>query len=147
MTRFFGWLGAAGACLCLLGGCTLDSFSLNAFGTTKGDPVVAASLDATAAMTQKAFNDLQIFFVMNRTDDATVKIAAQSPSGKRFTLLLKARKTDHGDETQLTIHWDKDADDAFWLRLAAAIAAPQPPPANPFGGSERAAPLQPGASH
>ena len=49
MTRWFG-VGAACTCLFVVAGCTLDSFTLNAFGTAKGDgPVVAGSLDVRSA--------------------------------------------------------------------------------------------------
>jgi hypothetical protein len=53
-------------------------------------------------------------------------LTSTTPSGKRFTLVLTGRKTDHGDETQVSILWEKEADQAFWLQLAAAVAAPKP---------------------
>ncbi len=127
MTRWFG-VGAASAFLFLVAGCTLDSFTLNAFGTAKGDgPVVAGSLDVVSASAQKALSDMNLFVTVHKNSD-TVKLAARTPGGKDFVLVLKARKTDHGDETQASIQWKGDADDAFWIQLAAAIASPAPAP-------------------
>ena len=126
MTRSFAWIGAGCACLFLVAGCTLDSMSLNVFGTARGDgPVVAGSLDVVSASTQKALSDMNLFVSVHRDGDV-MKLTSTTPSGKRFTLLLKARKTDHGDETQVSIQWEKDADDAFWLQLAGAIGRPTP---------------------
>ena len=125
MVKTYGLIGAACTCLFLVAGCTLDSFSLAAFGTAKGDgPVVAGSLDAVAAASQKAMGEMNLF-VSVRRDGETAKLTSTTPSGKRFTLVLKGRKTDHGDETQVNIKWEKDADQAFWLQLAAVVAAPK----------------------
>ncbi len=127
MTRWLGRFVAACTCL-FVAGCTLDSFSLNAFGTAKGDgPVVAGSLEVASASAQKALSDLNLFVTVHKDGD-TMKLAARTPSGKDFVLVLKARKTDHGDETQLSIQWKGDSDDAFWIRLAEAIASPKPTP-------------------
>ena len=142
MTRWFG-VGAACACLFLVAGCTLDSFTLNAFGTAKGDgPVVAGSLDVVAASAQSILrDDMQLFVTVHKNSD-TVKLAARTKAGKDFVLVLKARKTDHGDETQLSIQWKGDADDAFWIQLAGAITSPKPTPPNPWAGHEHAVPAE-----
>ena len=125
MVKTYGLIGAACTCLFLVAGCTLDSFSLAAFGTAKGDgPVVAGSLDAVVAASQKAMGEMNLF-VSARRDGETAKLTSTTPSGKRFTLVLKARKTDHGEETQVSIQWEKEADQTFWLQLAAAVAAPK----------------------
>jgi hypothetical protein len=122
MAKSHGLVGAA--CMCLfLAGCTLDSFSLSELVTAKGDggPVVAGSLDVVTASTQKALGDMGLFVRMNR-DGETARLSSKTPGGKGFTLLLKARKTDHGDETQVSVQWEKEADDAFWLQLGAVLA-------------------------
>jgi hypothetical protein len=126
MTKAHGLTAAAFTCLFLVAGCTMDSFSLSAFGTAKGDgPVVAGSLDVVTAASQKAMGDLGLF-VSVRHDGESAKLTSTTPGGKRFTLVLKSRKTDHGDETQVSIQWEKEADQAFWLQLSAAIIAPKP---------------------
>ena len=136
MTRWLGRVGAACTCLFLFAGCTLDSFSLNAFGTAKGDgPVVAGSLDVVSASAQKALSDMHLFVTVHKNSDV-VKLAARTPAGKDFVLVLKARKTDHGDETQVSVQWKGDADDAFWVQLAGAIVNPTPTPPDPWGGNE-----------
>ena len=127
MTRSLGWVGAGCACLCLVAGCTLDAFTLPGFGGFDG-VVVAGSLDDVATQTKQALDRLNIFISTGAPDKNTIRIAAQSHSGKRFVLTLKGRKTDHGDETQLSIRWDKDADDAFWAELTAAVQNPKPAP-------------------
>jgi len=106
-------------------GCTLDSFSLSALGTAKDDggPVVVGSLDVVTASTQNAMHDLGLFVSTSR-DGNTARLTSTTPGGKRFTLLLRATKTDHGDETQVSIKWEKEADDAFWLQLTGALAKP-----------------------
>ena len=117
------------SCLCLfLGGCTLDSLSLSALGTAKGDggPVVAGSLDVVTASTQNAMRDMGLFVSTSR-DGNTARLTSTTPGGKRFVLSLKSRKTDHGDETQVSIKWEKEADDAFFLRLTGALARPSAP--------------------
>ncbi len=85
-----------------------------------------------SARAQQAFSDMGIFISTGKAENNTIKIVAQSRNGKRFTLTLKGRKTDHGDETQLSIHWEKDADDAFWLELAGAITNPKPAATSPY---------------
>ena len=125
MLKKYGLIGAALPCLFLLAGCTLDAFSLAAFGTAKGDgPVVAGSLEVVTAASQKAMGDMGLF-VSVRRDGESAKLTSTTPGGKRFTLVLKSRKTDHGDETQVSIQWEKEADQAFWLQLTTAIVAPK----------------------
>jgi hypothetical protein len=125
MFKSYKFIGASCICLFLVAGCALDSFSLSAFGTSKGDgPVIAGSLDAVAVSSQKAMSEMNLFVSVRRDGD-TAKLTSTTPGGKRFTLVLKGRKTAHGDETQLSIQWEKEADDAFWLQLAAAVAAPK----------------------
>jgi hypothetical protein len=132
MTRSHGLIGMACVCLFLASGCTLDTFALNVFGTDRGNgPVVAGSLDAVAASTQKTLSDMHLSVSARRDGDA-VKLTSTTPGGKRFTLVLKARKADHGDETTVNIQWEKDADDAFWLQLAANLARPAAAPAPPY---------------
>lgn len=136
MARSFWLVGAASACLFFVAGCTLDSFSLTALGTAKGDgPVLSGSVDVTAVTAQKALGDMGLFVSMHRDSDV-VKLTSTTPGGKRFTLVLKARKSDHGDETQVNIQWEKDGDDAFWIQLAGALARPQPAPANKWDGDK-----------
>ena len=126
MVKAYGLIGAAFFGVFLIAGCTLDTFSVTAFGTAKSDgPVVAGSLDAVTAASQKAMGDLGLF-VSVRHDGETAKLTSTTPSGKRFTLVLKSHKTAQGEETQVNIQWEKDADPAFWLQLAAAITAPKP---------------------
>jgi len=128
MARSHGLIGAACVCLFFVSGCTIDSFALNVLGTDKGDgPVVAGSLDVVAVSTQNALRDMGLFVSTHRDAD-TVKLTSTTKDGKRFTLLLQARKTDHGDETTVSIHWEKDADDAFWLQLAANLTRPAAAP-------------------
>jgi hypothetical protein len=125
----------------------MDSFSLNVFGTSKGDgPVVAGSLDAVTASAQKVMReDLHLFVTAHRNSD-TATLTSTTPGGKRFTLVLKARKTEHGEETQASIQWEKDADDAFWVQLAAAIARPHAdePPTHEHAWIDRPPPIQEG---
>ena len=124
MARSHGLVGVS--CLCLfLVGCTLDSFSLSALGTAKDDgaPVVAGSLDVVTASTQKAMSDMGLFVSTSR-DGNTARLTSTTPGGKRFVLSLRASKTDHGDETQVSIKWEKEADDAFWLQLTGVLVRP-----------------------
>ena len=90
MARSHGLVGVSCACL-FLAGCTLDSFSLSALGTSKDDggPVVAGSLDVVTASTQKALSDMGLFVSMNR-DSETAHLTSTTQGGKRFSLLLKS---------------------------------------------------------
>jgi hypothetical protein len=125
MRKSYGLIGAASLCLFMASGCALDSFSLTAFTASKGDgPVVQGSLNAVASTAQKAMGEMGLF-VSVRRDAESAKLTSTTPSGKRFTLVLKAHKTDHGDETQVSIQWEKEADQAFWLQLTAAVVAPK----------------------
>ena len=126
MVKTYGLIGAAFIGVFLMAGCTLDTFSVTAFGTAKGDgPVIAGSLDAVTAASQKAMGDLGLFVSVHHDGEA-VKLTSTTPGGKRFMLVLKSHKTAHGDETQVNIQWEKEADAAFWLQLAAAITTPKP---------------------
>ena len=136
MARPYGLIGAAGVCLLLVAGCVQDTFSLTALATAKSDgPVIAGSLDATTVAAQRTLrDDMSLFVTMHRAND-TVNLTSTTASGKRFTLTLKNRKTDHGEETQASIQWEKDADDAFWIQLAANLTKPQPT-ANKWDGEK-----------
>jgi hypothetical protein len=142
MARSYWLVGAASACLFFVAGCTLDSFSLTALGAAKGDgPVLAGSLDATAVTAQKALGEMGLFVSVHRDSDV-VKLTSTTAGGKRFTLVLKARKTDHGDETQVSIQWEKDGDDAFWIQLAGVLTRPQPTPSSKWDGDKSFVPTE-----
>lgn len=126
MARSHGLVGVSCVAVFLVG-CAIDSFSLSALGTAKDDggPVVVGSVDVAAASTQKALGDMGLFVSMKRDGD-TARLTSTTPGGKRFTLTLKARKTEHGDETQVSIKWEKEADDAFWAQFALVLAGRRP---------------------
>jgi hypothetical protein len=143
MARCYGLIGAVGVGLLLVAGCTMDSFSLTALGVVKSEgPVIAGSLDATTVAAQQTLRGDMGLFVTTHRDSDTVKLTSTTAGGKRFTLVLKAHKTDHGEETQASIQWEKDADDAFWIQLAAKLAKPQPTSPNLWDGDK---PLFPNA--
>ena len=130
MARSFSLLGAVSAVLFLVAGCAVDSFSLTALGMGQGDgPILPGGLDVTAVAAQRAMGERGLFVSMHRDSD-TVKLTSTTPGGKRVALVLKGRKTDHGEETQASIQWEKDVDDAFWIQLAGDLARPSPSPSD-----------------
>jgi hypothetical protein len=59
-------------------------------------------------------------------DDGTVKLNGQTKSGKRFALLLKRQATSQGENTAISVEWEKDADEEFWTIVLGLLVNPAP---------------------
>jgi len=122
--------------LSLAVGCSTGSFLLSWVGSGGQRKVVSGSVNEVAARLQASLNKVNIIVAVNPMDDGTVKLCGQTKSGKRFALVLKRQMTSHGENTVITVEWEKDADEEFWaIVLDLLLAKPEsttngvPPPA------------------
>jgi hypothetical protein len=115
------------AALLLLGaaGCSVASFFLSDFGSCVKEQVVSGSVDDVSAHLQAALSNVRII-VAATPDGDDLRLAGVTKGGKRFVLLLKRRTTSRGESTTISVDWEKDADEQFWLSVVEILAKRQP---------------------
>lgn len=126
MSRRLGMVCAA-ALLQVAVGCSAGSFLLSWVGSGGKRQVVTGSVNDVAARLQASLGKLNIIVAVNTMDADTVKLNGQTKSGQRFALVLKRQMTSHGENTAISIEWEKDADEEFWGIVLDLLLKPMPP--------------------
>jgi hypothetical protein len=129
-------VAAVGVLLGVAVGCSLDSFTLTAWGGKGGqEHVVAGSVGVVSQTAEQALLEMNVLGVSKQIQGGVVRLAGTTRSGQRFILVFEQKKTDAGEST--TIHLegaDREAEAAFVPALIQAMAtvrlkpAPLPPP-------------------
>ncbi len=137
MSRRMGIVCAA-ALLFAAAGCSAASFLLSFAGSGGKQQVIAGSVDQTSASLQAALKNVGIIVSATKVGE-DVRLIGETKSHKRFVLVLKRKQTGNDESTSLSIEWEKDADEQFWLMLLEQLAAPAPPanPSTSAGSSRR----------
>lgn len=125
MSRRLGMVCAA-ALLIAAVGCSAGSFLLSWVGSGGKRQVVTGSVNDVAAHLQASLGKINIVVAVNPMDDGTVKLNGQTKSGKRFALVLKRQATSQGENTIISVEWEKDADDEFWGIVLDLLVNPAP---------------------
>jgi hypothetical protein len=125
MSRRLGMMCAV-ALLFAAAGCSAGSFLLSWVGSGGKQQVVSGSVDEVAARLKASLNKVDIIVAINPMDDGTVKLNGQTKSGQRFALVLKRHMTSRGENTAITIEWEKDADEQFWATVLNLLVQPAP---------------------
>lgn len=116
----------AAALLFAAAGCSASSFLLSWVGSGGKRQVVSGSINDVAAHLQASLDKLNIIVAVNPMDNDTIKLNGQTKSGKRFALVLKRQVTSQGENTALSVEWEKDADDEFWAIVLDLLVNPAP---------------------
>lgn len=126
MSRRIGVVCAA-ALLFAAVGCSAGAFLLSWVGSGGKQQLVTGSIDQVAAHLKASLGNVDILVAVNRMDDGTIKLNGQTKSGQRFALVLKRHMTSQGENTALSIEWEKDADDQFWFSVLDLLVQAPPP--------------------
>jgi hypothetical protein len=121
----------AASLLIVAAGCSGASFFLADLNSRGKHQVVSGSVDDVSAHLQAALNNVGII-VAATPDGDDLRLAGVTKEGKRFVLLLKQQKTSSGEHTAISIDWEKDADEQFWLSIVEILARRRPPAQNAF---------------
>jgi hypothetical protein len=103
MGKFIRGKCVLGAILAIVAGCALpDKFGLNFLQTTNtGEPMmVAGSLESVSETTQAGLKRLGIK-VMQTSEGADIRLAATTPAGEHFSVILTRAKTEQGERTRI----------------------------------------------
>jgi hypothetical protein len=120
----------AAALLFAAAGCSAGSFLLSWVGSGGKQRVVTGSIDEVAARLKASLGNVNILVAVNPMDDGTIKLNGQTKAGQRFALVLKRQTTSHGENTAVSIEWEKDADDQFWFTVLDLLVQPAAPAPN-----------------
>ena len=121
MSRCMGMVCAA-ALLLAAAGCSAGSF-LASFASPGGkQQVVSGSVDQVSVKLQGALSNAGFAVTANRQGE-DVRLVGRTKAGKKFALLLKQRKTETGESTAISVEWEQDADEQFWLTVLELLAA------------------------
>ncbi len=124
MSRRMGMVCAMA--LLFAAGCSAGSFLLSWIGSSGKQQVVSGSVDEVSARLRASLNKVNIIVAVNPMDDGTVKLNGETKSGQRFALVLKPQKTSRGENTAITIEWEKDEDEQFWATVLQLLVQPAP---------------------
>lgn len=124
MSRSMGMAFAA-SLLIVAAGCSAASFFLSDIRSGGKQQVVSGSVDDVSAHLQAALGNVGII-VAATPDGDDLRLAGVTKGGKRFVLLLKREKTSSGESTAISVDWEKDADEQFWLSVVEILATRQP---------------------
>jgi hypothetical protein len=127
MTRRMGMVCAA-ALLFAVAGCSAGSFLASWTGSGGKQQVVSGSIDDVAARLKASLGKVNIIVAVNPMDDGTIKLNGQTKSGQRFALVLKRQTTSRGENTAVSIEWERDADEQFWFTVLDLLVQPAPAP-------------------
>jgi hypothetical protein len=136
MYRFTGMLCAGGLML-LSVGCWLDRQDLDVRagatvqgaddGTTGNLTYVQGSFESVALSTQNALRRL-CSDVKATPDGQSVRLSATTRGGKHFDLILTRHPTATGEDTQLRIKWENNAEAFFLESVVRELYSRSAPP-------------------
>jgi hypothetical protein len=118
--RLGGWV--IGGALLLLAGCaTSDIFQLSS--DSDGERLVAGRLDVVAQSTKSSLEQIGLVVSQTNRDDGVVWLQGAAPSGARFTVLLKRKQTEHGEQTVINVQWTGTRDEQTHSQIMARFAS------------------------
>ena len=112
-----------GVVLALVAGCTsADSFNflLLQSSATKGDRVVAGSVDAVSQSLQASLTQLGLAVEVKKKGD-DVYISSRTATGNRFTFVLTKSKVKDGEQTRVHIDWENGRDEEMGMQMLTQL--------------------------
>ena len=122
-------IACAAALLFVAAGCSAGSFLMSWVGSGGKQQVVSGSVDEVAERLRVALDKINIIVAVNPMGDGIVKLNGETKSKKRFALVLKQQRTIRGENTVITIEWEKgekDVDEQFWATVLDLLLQPAP---------------------
>ncbi|HTU19203.1 MAG TPA: hypothetical protein VMG10_14175 [Gemmataceae bacterium] len=119
----------AAALLFVAAGCSAGSFLMSWVGSGGKQQVVSGSVDVVAERLRVALDKINIIVAVNPMGDGIVRLNGETKSKQRFALVLKQQRTSRGENTVVTIEWEKgekDADEQFWATVLDLLVQPAP---------------------
>lgn len=107
-------------------GCSTGSSLQSWVGASGKQRLVSGSVDQAASNLQASLRKIDILVTVNPQGDGVVTLNGETKSRKRFALLLKRHPTSRGESTAVTIEWQTDADEQFWMTVLDLLAQPAP---------------------
>ncbi|HXG12915.1 MAG TPA: hypothetical protein VNK04_24370 [Gemmataceae bacterium] len=114
--------------LLLIAGCASDYFKLAFFQMGGGgqEQVIAGSLESVSQSTQAALSRLGLSAVVTEQGE-DVRIAATTPRGQRFTVVLTREKSiDATERTRVRIEWEEGIDKELGLHILSQLVVASP---------------------
>jgi hypothetical protein len=123
----------AGALLLLSAGCWLDGKNVdvqaNAFTpgkngeTSSNVKIINGSLESVQVSTQNALERMGLKVTATPQGQA-IRLSSASRTGQRFDLILTRQTTTMGEQTQIRIEWEKNAEGFFFESIVRALMDP-----------------------
>jgi hypothetical protein len=133
MSRRLGKVCAATLLLAVVG-CSAGSFLLSWPGANGKQQILSGSVQDVAERLQVELGKIHVVVAVNPMDNGTIRLNGQTKSGQRFSLVLKRHATSRGEQTALSVEWEKDADEEFWASVLDVLVRPAPvAPTSPDG--------------
>jgi hypothetical protein len=123
MSRSLG-MAIAGALVCAVAGCTVDSFLTPSFVTYGPKVVAAGSVTTVCGKLQDGLSDAGIAVQMKRVPSG-FRLSGITKSGKVFCLHLHEKREMGSVQTQVRVQWDLGGDDAFWQMVVKLVDTPK----------------------
>jgi hypothetical protein len=124
----------AGLLLVAAAGCMNGSFLASWPGPGGKQQIVSGSVDQVSAKLRASLGNVGIN-VTATPDGDNLRLSGVTKSGKKFSLLLKKQYAGGGERTAVTIDWEGEADEEFWLTLVQWVTPPPPAWKNVFSGN------------
>jgi hypothetical protein len=107
-------------------GCSADSFLLTWPGAGGKQHVLSGSVHDVAERLRVELGKINVLVAVNPMGDGTVRLNGQTKSGQRFALVLKRHPSNRGEQTAISVEWEKDADEQFWAAVLDLLVRPVP---------------------
>ncbi len=124
----------AGALLCAAIGCTLDSFLVSITPGPGKTRYVAGSVDQVSTNLQAALSNVGIAATVTR-QSGEARVAGVTRSGRKFALVLKQQYAAGGPRTSVSVEWEGEADEQFWLTVVEMLTTKTPKTSTSTSGS------------
>jgi hypothetical protein len=111
------------AAVLLAAGCASSSFLVALTGSGGKPQVIAGSVDQVSANLQAVLGRVGVSAQASR-DGEDVRIAGTTKSGKKFAIVLHRQLTDSGEKTAVSVQWEQEADEQFWLSVVQGLTGP-----------------------
>jgi hypothetical protein len=122
-------IACTAALLLVAAGCSAGSFLMSWVGSGGKQQAVSGSVDVVAERLRVALDKINIIVAVNPMGDGTIRLNGETKSKQRFALVLTQKKTSRGENTVITIEWEKgekDADEQFWAAVLDLLVQPAP---------------------
>jgi hypothetical protein len=125
--------------LLLAAGCSSLALMLSGPRPERKQQVIACPMDQVSAHLQATLGRAGIT-VTTTPEGQGLRLDGITRLGRKFVLRLTRQPTDMGEKTRITLDWETDPDEQFWLTVLEMLVPLAPPgstdtPQGPTGGA------------